>query len=126
MGALQALDRRALVASGLLSQGAGFVLLACAGQSWLIVVCGVLFGMGYSVVYPVLAGWMSEGVQPAERAGPQALLNTAFNIGIFLMPYPQALLIGVVGYGATAMILAALALAAAAAMFALSCVSAEA
>ena len=85
-----------------------------------------MFGVGYSVVYPVLSGWMSEGVEPTERAGPQALLNTAFNIGIFLMPYPQALLIGAVGYGGTAMILAALALSAAAAMFALSYVSAEA
>ena len=126
MGALQALDRRVLVASGFFSQGAGFVLLAFAGQTWLIVVCGVLFGIGYSVVYPVLSGWMSEGVEPTERAGPQALLNTAFNIGIFLMPYPQALLIGAVGYGGTAMLLAVLALSAAAAMFALSYVSAEA
>ncbi len=126
MGALQALDRRVLVAAGFFSQGAGFVLLAFAGQTWLIVVCGVLFGIGYSVVYPVLSGWMSEGVEPAERAGPQALLNTAFNIGIFLMPYPQALLIGAVGYGGTAMLLAVLALSAAAAMFALSYVSAEA
>jgi predicted MFS family arabinose efflux permease len=119
MGWFESLDRRILVAGGFLCQGAGFVLLAVAGLSWLIVVSGVLFGMGYSVVYPVLAGWMSEGVEPEERAGPQALLNTAFNIGIFLMPYPQALLIGAVGYGATAMILAAIALFAAVAMFAL-------
>ena len=126
MGALQALDRRVLVSIGFVSQGAGFVLLGLAGQSWLIVVSGILFGVGYSVVYPVLSGWMSEGVEPAERAGPQALLNTAFNIGIFLMPYPQALLIGAVGYGGTALILAALALSAAAAMFALSYVNAEA
>jgi MFS family permease len=126
MGALQALDRRVLVSIGFVSQGAGFVLLGLAGQSWLIVLSGILFGVGYSVVYPVLSGWMSEGVEPAERAGPQALLNTAFNIGIFLMPYPQALLIGAVGYGGTALILAALALSAAAAMFALSYVSVEA
>ena len=126
MGALQALDRRVLGSIGFVSQGAGFALLGLAGQSWLIVVSGILFGVGYSVVYPVLSGWMSEGVEPAERAGPQALLNTAFNIGIFLMPYPQALLIGAVGYGGTAMLLAVLALSAAAAMFALSYVSAEA
>jgi MFS family permease len=119
MGALGALDRRILVAGGFLAQGAGFALLAVAGQSWLIVFSGMLFGMGYSVVYPVLSAWMSEGVEPSERAGPQALLNTAFNIGIFLMPYPQALLIGAFGYGATAMILAALALLAACALLAL-------
>jgi MFS family permease len=126
MGAFEALDRRVLVAAGFVSQSAGFALLALAGQSWLIVISGILFGMGYSVVYPVLSAWMSEGVDPAERAGPQALLNTAFNIGIFLMPYPQALLIGVIGYGGAAMVLAALALASAAAMFASSFVRAEA
>ncbi len=119
MGAFEAIDRQILVAGGFLAQGAGFVLLAVAGQSWLIVISGVLFGMGYSVVYPVLSAWMSEGVEPSERAGPQALLNTAFNIGIFLMPYPQALLIDAFGYGATAAILAALALFAACALFAL-------
>jgi predicted MFS family arabinose efflux permease len=119
MGAFERLDRRVLIADGFLCQGAGFLLLAFAAHSWLIVVSGVLFGMGYSVVYPVLAGWMSEGVAAADRGAPQALLNTAFNIGIFLMPYPQALLIGAVGYGGTAMILAALAFCAAAAMAAL-------
>ncbi len=125
MGALQALDRRVLVAGGLFSQGAGFMLLGFAGQSWLIVVCGILFGIGYSVVYPVLSAWMSEGVEPAERAGPQALLNTAFNIGIFLMPFPQALLIGAVGYGGTALVLACLAIFSAAAMYALSFVASK-
>ncbi|MEJ0095336.1 MAG: MFS transporter [Methylocella sp.] len=119
MGAFEAIDRQILVAGGFLAQGAGFALLALAGQSWLIVISGVLFGMGYSVVYPVLSAWMSEGVEPSERAGPQALLNTAFNIGIFLMPYPQALLIDAFGYGATAAILAALALFAACALFTL-------
>lgn len=126
MGALQALDRRLLVGAGFVAQGASFVLLGFAGQSWLIVISGISFGIGYSVVYPVLAAWMSEGVKPAERAGPQALLNTAFNIGIFLMPYPQALLIGAFGYSATTMILASLALFAATAMFALSFVKGQA
>jgi predicted MFS family arabinose efflux permease len=125
LGALQALDRRILLAGGFLTQGAGFTLLAFAGHSWLVVVSGVLFGMGYSVVYPVLSAWMSEGVPPEDRAGPQALLNTGLNIGIFLMPYPQALLIGAFGYGATTMILASLALFAATAMFVLSLIKAK-
>ncbi len=124
MGWFETLDRRVLVGGGFVLQGAGFAFIALAGGSWLIVVAGVLFGMGYSVVYPVLSAWMSEGLEPAERAGPQALLNTAFNIGIFLMPYPQALLIGAFGYGATAMILAALALVSAVALFALRFVKA--
>ncbi len=123
MGFFETLDRRVLVGLGFVSQGLSFALISTAGRSWLIVVAGVLFGFGYSVVYPVLSAWMSEGVEPAERAGPQAVFNTAFNIGIFLMPYPQALLISAFGYGATAGILSGLALVSAVALFALRLVT---
>ncbi|WP_395666652.1 MFS transporter [Methylocella sp.] len=109
MGVFETFDRRLLVAGGFVAQGASFALVAAAGLSWLIVVAGVLFGAGYSVVYPVLSAAVSAGLDPAERAGPQAIFNTAFNVGIFFTPYPTALLIGWFGYGATAFSLAALA-----------------
>ena len=109
MGVFETFDRRLLVAGGFLSQGASFVLVAAAGQSSLIVVAGILFGAGYSVVYPVLSAAVSAGLDPAARAGPQAIFNTAFNVGIFFTPYPTAILIDHFGYGATAFALAALA-----------------
>jgi len=113
-------DRRILVGSGFLLEAASFVLVALAGQSWLVVIAGMLFGMGYSVVYPVLSAWMSEGVDPSERAGPQALLNTIFNVGILLMPYPETLLIARSGYGGTALALSALGAVAAAVFYGLA------
>ncbi|WP_374307467.1 MFS transporter [Methylocella sp.] len=114
MGVFETLDRRLLVACGFLCQAASLALLGAAGVSWLVAVAGILFGAGYSVIYPVLSAAVSAGLEPSERAGPQALFNTAFNVGIFLMPYPVALLIGAFGYGASAFCLAALALASAA------------
>ena len=44
----------------------------------------------------------------SDLAGPQALLNTAFNIGLFVMPYPMSLVIETWGYTTAMLGLAAL------------------
>jgi predicted MFS family arabinose efflux permease len=75
---------------------------------------GILFGTGYSLVYPLLSAWMSEGLEPSRRAGPQALLNTSFNLGLFATPYPETILIAHFGYDATLYALAGLGFATAA------------
>ncbi|VTZ51150.1 Major facilitator superfamily MFS_1 [Methylocella tundrae] len=117
MRSFEMINWNILVAAGFLLQGSGFMLVAVAETSWLIAVAGAFFGMGYSVIYPILSAWMSEGLEPNERAGPQALLNTVFSIGVFVMPYPQALIITQFGYGLAVMILASLAIVAACALF---------
>lgn len=101
-------DRRLLVAVGLGLMSAGFVMVAASGVSWPIAIGGVTFGVGYSLVYPVLSAWMAEGLPPSERAGPQALLNTAFNFGLFVTPYPISFVIGEFGYTAAMLALAGL------------------
>jgi MFS family permease len=94
--------RRVLVASGLALMSLGFVAIALARAVWWpVIVGGILFGTGYSLVYPLLSAWMSEGLEPSRRAGPQALLNTAFNLGLFATPYPETILIAHFGYDAT-------------------------
>jgi MFS family permease len=114
MRRLEAADRRILIGCGFLLEGLSFILVALAGRSWLVVIAGMLFGMGYSVVYPVLSAWMSEGVDPSARAGPQALFNTIFSAGILLTPYPEAMIIAVAGYAGAALVLAAFGITAAA------------
>lgn len=103
-------DRRLLVAAGLGFMCVGFVLVALSGVSWPVAIGGVSFGIGYSLVYPVLSAWMAEGLPPSERAGPQALLNTAFNIGLFVVPYPMSLVIGEYGFTVAMLSLATLGL----------------
>jgi MFS family permease len=100
-------DRRILIASGLALMSLGFVAIALAHAVWWpVIVGGILFGTGYSLVYPLLSAWMSEGLEPSRRAGPQALLNTAFNLGLFATPYPETILIARFGYDATLYVLA--------------------
>jgi MFS family permease len=102
-------DRRVLIATGLALMSLGFVAIALAHAVWWPVIAGgILFGTGYSLVYPLLSAWMSEGLEPSRRAGPQALLNTSFNLGLFATPYPETLLISRFGYDATLYVLAGL------------------
>jgi MFS family permease len=106
---VEEVDRRILIASGLALMSLGFVAVALAHAVWWpVVVGGILFGTGYSLVYPLLSAWMSEGLEPSRRAGPQALLNTSFNLGLFATPYPETVLISHFGYDATLYVLAGL------------------
>jgi len=106
---VEEVDRRVLIANGLTLMSVGFVAVALAHAVWWPVVAGgILFGTGYSLVYPLLSAWMSEGLEPSRRAGPQALLNTSFNLGLFATPYPETLLISRFGYDVTLYLLAGL------------------
>jgi MFS family permease len=106
---VEEIDRRVLIASGLTLMSLGFVAVAFAHTVWWpVVIGGIFFGTGYSLVYPLLSAWMSEGLEPSRRAGPQALLNTSFNLGLFATPYPETILISQFGYDATLYVLAGL------------------
>jgi MFS family permease len=106
---VEEIDRRILIASGLTLMSLGFLAIALAHAVWWPVISGgILFGTGYSLVYPLLSAWMSEGLEPSRRAGPQALLNTSFNVGLFATPYPETILISHFGYNATLYVLAGL------------------
>jgi len=100
-------DRRFIVALGLCSMGIGFMCVASGSLSLQVGLGGLLFGAGYSVVYPVLSAWISDGLITGERSGPQALFNGAFNAGLLLMPLPVSYLVGWFGYSGALISLAA-------------------
>lgn len=96
---IEAVNRRVLVACGLALMSAGLLGVALVGTSVpLVVVGGVAFGFGYSLTYPVISAWISEGLDARDRAGSQALLNAFFNIGLFAMPLPESWLVATAGY----------------------------
>jgi MFS family permease len=110
MRRMEGVNRHFLVGGGFVLEALGFAAVAFAGGSWLVVVAGMLFGMGYSVVYPILSAWMSDGLAPGERVGPQGLLNAIFSFGMFAMPFPLTYLIAAVGYNTALLCLAAFAI----------------
>ena len=103
-------DRRFVIACGMLIMGLGFATVASVDARLAVAVGGALFGCGYSVVYPLVSAWMSAGIGPSERSGPQALFNAIFSIGLFGMPYPITMVIAACGYSAALLALALLGL----------------
>ena len=114
LGFFQKLDPRLVVSVGISVMALAYTLLVQVQHPFAVAGCGMLFGSGYSVVYPVLSAWFSEGLNPSERAGPQALFNAVFNVGLLWMPLPITGLIALFGYGGALQILALLSLAMAA------------
>ena len=107
---VEAVDRRFLVAAGLMLEAIGYVAVSGAGsRAWMVSIGGVLFGFGHSMIYPVLAVWVTDGVDAARRAGPQAWLNAFFNLGIYATPLPETWLVAAYGYEAAMVALAAIA-----------------
>ncbi|MDB5593225.1 MAG: Major facilitator superfamily 1 [Hyphomicrobiales bacterium] len=108
---LHRLHPRVLVAGGLSLMGFGLVLLAVAGALIPVVIVGaVAFGLGSSVLYPVVSAWISQGLDPARRAGPQAVITAIFYAGLYGMPFPLSFVVASGGYRMTEILLAAIGL----------------
>ena len=92
------LNPRLVVAWGLTVMAGAYLTLSMTPQAWIVALCGLFFGGGYSVVYPVLSAWISGTLPPSERAGPQAAFNAIFHIGLLWMPLPVTYIIASIGY----------------------------
>ena len=98
MGTFSKYSARHVVACGMTLMSACYIVLATTRTDWVVALCGLGFGSGYSVVYPVVSNWMSGSLPPNERAGPQAAFNAVFHIGLLWMPLPVTYLIASIGY----------------------------
>ena len=104
---IETLNRRVLISCGLALMSGGLLAVALFGSSIPPVVAGgMAFGFGYSLTYPVISAWISEGLDARDRAGSQALLNAVFNIGLFAMPLPETWLVAQFGYDGALVVLA--------------------
>lgn len=106
---LSAMRPPRLVVASLSAYAVSFVLIAVAGDAVVMGAAGVAFGIGNAIMYPVVSAWLGEGLQPSERAGPQAIGTAAFYLGIYATPLAQTFMIGAWGFFATEMIFAAIA-----------------
>ena len=108
LGFFQRLEPRLVVASGMIVMAVAYLTLIIVMHPVAVAGCGILFGAGYSVVYPVLSAWVSEGLSASERAGPQALFNSIFNAGLLWMPLPITGVVALFGYAGALVALALL------------------
>ena len=110
LGFFQRLDPRLVISVGMTVMALAYVVLVRVTHPLAVSMCGILFGSGYSVVYPVLSAWVSEGLNPSERAGPQAVFNAVFNVGLLWMPLPVTALVAWFGYSGALQALAVISL----------------
>ena len=94
------LDPRILVTMSLATYGIGYVFMAPAQGAVAMAVGGAFFGIGNSVMFPVVAAWVGREVEETRRAAAQAVNNASFYFGMYALPWPQAWLIGIWGYAA--------------------------
>ncbi|MDT2021535.1 MFS transporter [Methylocella sp. CPCC 101449] len=100
-----------LVIASLGTYAAGFALIALANGPLLMIVGALAYGIGNSIMLPVVAAWVVEGLEPQDRSGPQSVNISSFYFGLYATPWPIAHLIAGVGYIATEWIIAAIAVA---------------
>ena len=91
--------RRRVVAVGLGAMATSYLVVASAIGIVPVMLAGIVFGLGYSVAYPVLSVWVAEQFDPQQRTTPIALFNAMFSAGILLTPWFGTYVIAAVGYG---------------------------
>ncbi len=116
MRRLSVLHPRGLAAGGLVGCSLALSAIAYAETPLWVAVSGVFLGLGNSMMYPVMSAWLGRFAGRAEGGGVQAIVATAFYIGIYLAPWPQSWLIGAAGFARGALAMAAAGLAVAAAL----------
>ncbi len=102
----QRFQPRALVSSGLALMALGLGMIAASSSLAIIVAGSIAFGLGSSVIYPVVSAWLGQGIEPSRRAGPQAVGAACFYLGLYVMPFPLAFLVEPTGYVTSSLMLA--------------------
>ena len=106
----QRFQPRFLVSVGVAMMGFGLAAIAATSHIIIVVLGSILFGLGSSVLYPVVSAWLAQGIAPEKRAGSQAVGSAAFYLGLHGMPLPLAFLVEPAGYAMTSYFLACAAL----------------
>jgi MFS family permease len=98
LGYFEAWPRGRVVALGLAAMATAYAIIAEALDPAPVTVAGLLYGLGYSMAYPVLSVWVAEQFEPHRRTTPVAVFNTMFSIGILLTPWFGTYVIAALGY----------------------------
>jgi MFS family permease len=98
LGYFETWPRGRVVALGLAAMATAYAIIAEALDPGPIAIAGVLYGLGYSMAYPVLSVWVAEQFEPQQRTTPIAVFNTMFSLGILVTPWFGTYVIAVLGY----------------------------
>lgn len=92
---------RILIIPGAIAGAGGLVLLGFSTTMLWILVAGVLFGIAFGIIHPIIQAWALTLVPPEKKATANSMLLIFIDFGLALGSVGLGYLASVVGYGMT-------------------------
>jgi len=96
---------RHMVFSLLLLLAASTVLLCLGTATWLLLLSGIAFGMGFGFAFPILVTMVADSVEPVNRGAAFGLFTMGVDIGISLGAMGMGIVAAKAGYDAIFLVL---------------------
>ena len=92
---------RILIIPGAISGAAGLILLGFSTSMGMVWVSGVLFGIAFAIIHPIIQAWALTLVPPEKKATANSMLLIFIDSGLAIGSVGLGFLAKVVGYGMT-------------------------
>ena len=92
---------RILIIPGAISGAAGLILLGFSTSMGMVLVSGVLFGIAFAIIHPIIQAWALTLVPPEKKATANSMLLIFIDSGLAIGSVGLGFLAKVVGYGMT-------------------------
>lgn len=92
---------RILIIPAAIAGAAGLFLLGMAQDMMMVIISGVLFGVAFAIIHPIIQAWALTLVPPEKKATANSMLLIFIDLGLALGSIGLGLLAKRVGYGMT-------------------------
>ncbi|MCM3631831.1 MFS transporter [Paenibacillus camelliae] len=92
---------RVLIIPAAIAGAGGLILLGFSTKMWLVLVSGVLFGVAFAIIHPIIQAWALTLVPPEKKATANSMLLIFIDSGLAIGSVGLGILAKWVGYGMT-------------------------
>ena len=92
---------RVLIIPAAISGAVGLILLGFSTSMWMVLVSGVLFGIAFAIIHPIIQAWALTLVPPEKKATANSMLLIFIDFGLAVGSVGLGFLAKNVGYGMT-------------------------
>ncbi|RLL40627.1 MFS transporter [Oceanobacillus piezotolerans] len=92
---------RILIIPAAISGTIGLILLGFSTTMWMVWVSGVLFGIAFAIIHPIIQAWALTLVPPEKKATANSMLLIFIDFGLAVGSVGLGFLANIVGYGMT-------------------------
>jgi len=92
---------RILIIPGAILGAVGLILLGFSTRMWMVIVSGVLFGIAFAIIHPIIQAWALTLVPPEKKATANSMLLIFIDFGLAVGSVGLGFLAKNVGYGMT-------------------------